>query len=61
MRRTSSPTFCVSRSVRDTAGVLDAVHGRTDGETVAAPAPVRPFTQEVGADPGRLRIALPYA
>ena len=50
--------LCVSRSVRDTAGVLDALEGRTDGETVSAPAPRRPFTQEVGADPGKLRIAL---
>jgi amidase len=50
--------LCVSRSVRDTAGVLDALAGRTDGETVSAPAPLRPFTQEVGADPGKLRIAL---
>jgi amidase len=50
--------LCVSRSVRDTAGVLDALHGPTDGETVSAPAPARPFTQEVGADPGKLRIAL---
>jgi amidase len=50
--------LCVSRSVRDTAGVLDAVHGRTDGETVSAPVPARPFAREVGADPGRLRIAL---
>ena len=50
--------LCVSRSVRDTAGVLDAVHGRTHGETVSAPAPARPFTTEVGADPGKLRIAL---
>ncbi len=32
--------------------------GRTDGETVSAPPPPRPFTQEVGADPGKLRIAL---
>jgi amidase len=50
--------LCVSRSVRDTAGVLDAVHGRSDGETVSAPPPSRPFLQEVGADPGKLRIAL---
>jgi len=50
--------LCVSRSVRDTAGVLDVLHGRSDGETVSAPAPARPFAQEVGADPGRLRIAL---
>src|SRR5207248_2752547 len=39
--------LCVSRSVRDTAGVLDALEGRSDGETVSAPAPRRPFTQEV--------------
>src|SRR5436189_3074883 len=50
--------LCVSRSVRDTAGVLDAVHGRSDGETVSAPAPGRPFSREAGADPGNLRIAL---
>jgi amidase len=52
--------LCVSKSVRDTATVLDAVHGRArdDGETVAAPRPARPYTQEVGADPGALRIGL---
>src|SRR5258708_6545674 len=50
--------LCVSRSVRDTAGVLDALHGRTDGQTVSAPAPARAVTQEAGTDPGRLRIAL---
>jgi amidase len=50
--------LCVSRSVRDTAGVLDAVHGRTDGETISAPPPERAFTRAVGADPGKLRVAL---
>jgi amidase len=50
--------LCVSRSVRDTAGVLDALHGRSGGETVSAPPPARPFVHEVGADPGKLRIAL---
>jgi amidase len=50
--------LCVSRSVRDTAGVLDALHGRSGGETVSAPPPARPFVREVGADPGKLRIAL---
>ena len=50
--------LCVSRSVRDTAGVLDALSGRTDGETISAPAPARPFTLEVGADPGKLRVAM---
>jgi amidase len=50
--------LCVSRSVRDTAGVLDAVSRPFPGDTVIAPAPARPFVQEVGADPGRLRIGL---
>ncbi len=50
--------LCVSRSVRDTAGVLDAVHGSFVGDTVAAPLPGRPYANEVDADPGRLRIAV---
>jgi amidase len=49
--------LCVTRTVRDTAGVLDAVSGPALGDTVAAPAPARPYTQEVGTDPGKLRIA----
>jgi amidase len=48
----------VSRSVRDTARLLDAVHGPGIGDTVIAPAPSRPYAFEVGADPGRLRIGL---
>ncbi|MDX2381756.1 MAG: amidase [Acidimicrobiia bacterium] len=50
--------LCVSRSVRDTARLLDAVHGPGIGDTVIAPPPVRPYIDEVGADPGRLRIGL---
>jgi amidase len=50
--------LCVSRTVRDTAGVLDAVHGASRRETVSAPPPERPFVREVGADPGKLHIAL---
>jgi amidase len=48
----------VTRSVRDTAAVLDAVHGPMPGDPYAAPAPARPFLEEVGADAGRLRIGL---
>lgn len=48
--------LCVSRTVRDTARLLDAVHGPGVGDTVIAPPPQRPYTDEVGADPGRLRI-----
>ncbi|QLL08256.1 amidase [Mycobacterium vicinigordonae] len=50
--------LCVSRTVRDTAGLLDAVRGPGVGDTVIAPAPQRPYTDELGADPGRLRIGL---
>ena len=50
--------LCVSRTVRDTAGLLDAVRGPGVGDTVIAPAPQRPYLEEVGADPGRLRIGL---
>ncbi|MEE8546040.1 MAG: amidase [Alphaproteobacteria bacterium] len=47
----------LSRSVRDSAAALDASHGAEVGDPYAAPAPARPYAQEVGADPGRLRIA----
>lgn len=50
--------LCVTRSVRDTAGVLDALHGAAPGDTVVAPPPSRPYVEEVGADPGRLRIGI---
>ncbi len=50
--------LCVSRTVRDTAGLLDAVRGPGVGDSVIAPAPWRPYTDEVGTDPGRLRIGL---
>lgn len=48
----------VSRTVRDTARLLDAVCGPGIGDTVIAPAPSRPYAEEVGATPGRLRIGL---
>jgi amidase len=47
----------VSISVRDSAAMLDAIHGAEPSSPYAAPAPERPFAQEVGRDPGRLRIA----
>lgn len=50
--------LCVSRTVRDTAAVLQAVHGPGPGDSVMAPPPLRPFTEEIGADPGRLRVGL---
>lgn len=47
----------LTRSVRDSAAILDATAGRVAGDPYAAPPPARPFRDEVGADPGRLRIA----
>lgn len=49
---------CVSRTVRDTAALLDATRGPGIGDTVMAPAPARPYIDELGAEPGRLRIGL---
>ena len=48
----------VSRSVRDSAAALDATAGPAVGDPYFAPPPSRPFLEEVGAAPGRLRIAL---
>lgn len=47
----------VSISVRDSAAMLDAVHGPEPSSPYVAPPPERPFAQEVGRDPGKLRIA----
>ncbi|WP_257460954.1 amidase [Archangium lipolyticum] len=47
----------LTRSVRDSAAMLDATHGADPGAPYAAPPPARPFLQEVGTPPGRLRIA----
>jgi amidase/6-aminohexanoate-cyclic-dimer hydrolase len=49
---------CVARSVRDSAALLDATAGPARGDPYAAPALARPLLAEVGAAPGRLRIAL---
>jgi amidase len=46
----------LTRSVRDSAAVLDAISGPSPGDPYRVAAPSRPFAVEVGADPGRLRI-----
>jgi len=48
----------VSKTVRDTAALLDVVQGAMPGDPYFAPPPKRLFSSEVGADPGRLRIGL---
>ena len=47
----------LTRSVRDSAALLDATAGPDLGDPYWVPPPARPFVQEVGADPGRLHIA----
>src|ERR1700760_4645747 len=47
----------LSISVRDSAAMLDAIQGPETSSPYVAPPPERPFAQEVGRDPGRLRIA----
>ena len=47
----------LSRSVRDSAAMLDATAGADPGAPYAAPLPSRPFLGEVSTEPGRLRIA----
>ena len=48
----------VSRSIRDTAGVLDAIVGNMPGDPHVAPTQRRPFTLELGLEPGQLRIGV---
>lgn len=47
----------LTRSVRDSAAMLDATTGVDHGAPYQVPPPARPFLAEVGAAPGRLRIA----
>jgi len=47
----------VTRSVRDSAALLDATLGPDVGDPYWAPPPERPFLDEVGTNPGSLRIA----
>jgi amidase len=53
-----SVEHCVSRTVRDSATLLDATRGPGIGDTVIAPAPTRPYVEELGAEPGTLRIGI---
>jgi amidase len=47
----------VTRSVRDSAALLDATAGPDPGDPYWAPPPARPFAAEVQTEPGRLHIA----
>ncbi len=47
----------LTRSVRDSAALLDATQGPRPGAPPHLAPPERPYLEEVGRDPGRLRIA----
>ena len=47
----------LSISVRDSAAMLDATSSPEVGAPYGIPTPARPFLKEVGADPGKLKIA----
>jgi amidase len=53
-----SVAFAVTRSMRDTARLLDAVSGPGVGDNVVAPRNDRPYLDELESEPGRLRIGL---
>lgn len=53
-----SVSHALTRSVRDSAVLLDVTHGPEQGDPYAAPSPGGPFAEEVGADPGTLRIGV---
>ena len=56
-----SCVHAVTRSVRDSAALLDATHGADRGAPYRAPEPIRPYLQEVVEAPGRLRISIQRA
>ena len=47
----------LTRTVRDSAAILDATQGASPGDPYVIPPPARPFSQEIGAPAGRLKIA----
>jgi amidase len=47
----------LTRTVADTAALLDVLAGYESGDATWAPAPAEPFAQGAAREPGRLRIA----
>ena len=53
-----STSGVVSRTVRDSAAMLDAIHGPEAGDAYAAPTPTEDFLVAMQNAPGQLRIAV---
>ncbi len=47
----------LTRTVADTAAILDVLAGYEPGDATWAPPPSKPFAQAAASDPGRMRIA----
>lgn len=50
--------FALTRTVRDAAHLLDAIHGPGVGDKYSAPPPRRRYADELGIEPGALRVAV---
>ena len=50
--------FALTRTVRDAAHLLDAVHGPGTGDKYTAPPPARPYVDELREEPRPMRIAV---
>lgn len=48
----------LSRTVRDSATLLDLIHGPESGDPYFAAPPRRPYAEESTRDPGRLHVGL---
>lgn len=53
-----STHHAISRSVRDSAAMMDITHGTEVGSRYGAPTPEGSFLSQVSRDPGKLRVAL---
>jgi len=51
----------ITRTVRDSAAMLDATQGPDAGAPYVTPPPERPYLQEIDRDPGSLKIAFSTA
>ena len=50
--------FAVARSVRDVAGLLDALHGNEPGDLFLLGPPVRSYLEEISSPPPSLRVGV---
>jgi amidase len=54
----STTDGALARTVRDAAAMLDLLRTPMPGDPYIAPPPARPYAEEVGREPGRLRVGL---